>query len=196
MTDDVSRRSFLSEVLAGVGAAAALGAIPRFAEAHAHAVRQLASPAKSFQFFTEAEATELAAVCEQIIPSDPGSPGAREAGAIYFTDYALGKLQPELQPLFREGLRDLAAEAHKTDPSKRFSELTSDQQIAVLGRMESTEFFKRSREYTILGFLGDPKHGGNRNEVGWKHIGFDNLGMYKPPFGYYDAELLAGKKEE
>ena len=68
--------------------------------------------------------------------------------------------------------------------------------LAVLTSMESTEFFKRSREFTILGFLGDPKHGGNRNEVGWKHIGFDNLGMYKPPFGYYDAALLSGKKEE
>jgi gluconate 2-dehydrogenase gamma chain len=196
MNDDVSRRSFLSEMLTGVGAAVALGAVPQFAEAHAHAVRQLASPARSFQFFTQAEATELAAVCEQIIPSDPDSPGAREAGAIYFTDYAVGKLQPELQRVFREGLKDLAAEAHKTDPSRRFSELTSDQQIAVLTSMESTEFFKRSREFTILGFLGDPKHGGNRNEVGWKHIGFDNLGMYRPPFGYYDAALLSGKKEE
>src|SRR3979411_1261346 len=115
MNNDLSRRSFLSEMFTGVGSAGALGAVPQCAEAHAHAVRQLASPAKSFQFFTQAEATELAAVSEQIIPSDPDSPGAREAGAIYFIDYALSKLQPELQQLFREGLKDLAVEAHKTD---------------------------------------------------------------------------------
>jgi gluconate 2-dehydrogenase gamma chain len=97
--------------------------------------------------------------------------------------------------VFREGLKALSAEAQKIDPSKRFSGLTSDQQIAVLKSIESAEFFKRCREYTVLGFLGDPKHGGNRNEVGWKHIGFENTAMYEPPFGFYDAELLSGKKE-
>jgi gluconate 2-dehydrogenase gamma chain len=48
---------------------------------------------------------------------------------------------------------------------------------------------------TVLGFFSDPKHGGNRDQIGWKLIQFDNAGMYEPPFGYYDAELLANKKE-
>ena len=56
------------------------------------------------------------------------------------------------------------------------------------------EFFRRAREYTIIGFLGNPKRQGNRDELGWKYIGFENPGMFSPPFGYYDAELLSGKK--
>jgi hypothetical protein len=46
-----------------------------------------------------------------------------------------------------------------------------------------------------MGFLADPKYGGNRDQVGWKHIGFDNLEMYEPPFGFYDAEVAAAKKD-
>jgi gluconate 2-dehydrogenase gamma chain len=132
----------------------------------------------------------MEAFCEQIIPSDDG-PGAREAGSIYFIDYALAQTEPHLQPVFREGIKSLAS----TSAPKAFSDLTSEQQIAVMKKMESTEFFKTARAYTIIGFLGDPKHHGNRDEVGWKYIGFENAGMFEPPFGYYDAELLSKKKE-
>jgi gluconate 2-dehydrogenase gamma chain len=193
--EDGSRRAFLSRMLAGAGAGVALGSLPRFAEAFEHAALQRESTTKTLHFFTRREATELSAVCAQIIPSEEGSPGATEAGVIYFVDYALANLQPELKPLFGTGLRNLTAEAHKIDRGKVFSQLTSEQQIAVLKQIESTDFFKRAREYTMAGFLGDPKYGGNRNQVGWKHIGFDNRGMYAPPFGFYDAEVAAGKKE-
>ena len=60
---------------------------------------------------------------------------------------------------------------------------------------EASDEFKTLRAYTIIGFLGDPKYGGNRDEIGWKYIGFENAGMFSPPFGYYDAELLSNKKE-
>jgi hypothetical protein len=35
--------------------------------------------------------------------------GAREAGAIYFIDYVLSQTEPDLQPIFRTGLKELAA---------------------------------------------------------------------------------------
>jgi gluconate 2-dehydrogenase gamma chain len=132
---------------------------------------------------------QMEAVCEQIIPSDDGS-GAREAGAIYFIDYALSLTEPHLQPLFRDGLKQLA----EASAPQSFSELTAERQIGVLKKLEATPFFQRAREYTILGFLGNPKRQGNRQELGWKYIGFENPGMFSPPFGYYDAELLSGKK--
>jgi gluconate 2-dehydrogenase gamma chain len=194
MHDEHSRRTFLYQVLAGAGASMAMSVFPQLVEAHQHAARKLAAPDNKFHFFAPAEAKEMAAVCDQIIPSEQDAPGAREAGAIYFIDYAVSKAEPDLQPLFRNGLKDLAAEAHKIDPAKRFSELASDQQIAVLKRIELSEFFQQARKYTIIGFLGDPKHGGNRDELGWKYIGFENPGMFQPPFGYYDAQLLADKK--
>lgn len=119
-------------------------------------------------------------------------PGAREAGAIHFIDYALSQTEPHLQPDFRAGLKELAAACA---PDK-FNELGAPQQIAVLKKLESTEFFTRALQYTILGFLGNPVRHGNREQVGWKYIGFENPGMFTHPFGFYDAEYLSEKKKD
>jgi gluconate 2-dehydrogenase gamma chain len=190
MTED-SRRAFLSRLLAGTGAAVVFGALPDFSLAHEHAAAQVPSGENKFAFFTPEEARQMEAVCEQIIPSDDG-PGAREAGAIYFIDYALSQTEPHLQPLFRAGLKELAAACA---PDK-FNELGAPQQIALLKKLEQTEFFARARQYTILGFLGNPVRHGNRDQVGWKYIGFENPGMFTHPFGYYDAEYLSEKKKD
>jgi gluconate 2-dehydrogenase gamma chain len=184
-----SRRAFLSRLLAGTGAVVAFGALPDFSLAYDHAAAQVNGGANKLVFFTPEEAQQMEAVCEQIIPSDDG-PGAREAGAIYFVDYALSQTEPHLQPIFRSGLKELAAACA---PDK-FNELGTSQQIVVLKKLEQTEFFARARQYTILGFLGDPARHGNRDQVGWKYIGFENPGMFTHPFGYYDAEFLSEKK--
>jgi gluconate 2-dehydrogenase gamma chain len=188
--DENSRRAFLSRLLAGTGAAMALGALPDFSLAHEHALAQLSAGGNKFAFFILEEARQMEAVCEQIIPSDDG-PGAREAGAIYFIDYAVSQTEPHLQPVFRAGLKQLAAACA---PDK-FNELGAPQQIALLKKLEQTEFFARVRQYTILGFLGNPARHGNRDQVGWKYIGFENPGIFTHPFGYYDAEYLFEKKQ-
>ncbi len=188
MNED-SRRAFLSRLLAGTGAVVAFGALPDFSLAYDHAAAQVNGGANKLVFFTPEEAQQMEAVCEQIIPSDDG-PGAREAGAIYFVDYALSQTEPHLQPIFRSGLKELAAACA---PDK-FNELGTSQQIVVLKKLEQTEFFAHARQYTILGFLGDPARHGNRDQVGWKYIGFENPGMFTHPFGYYDAEFLSEKK--
>jgi gluconate 2-dehydrogenase gamma chain len=188
MNED-SRRAFLSRLLAGTGAVMAFGALPDFSLAYDHAAAQVNGGENKLVFFTPEEAQQMEAVCEQIIPSDDG-PGAREAGAIYFIDYALSETEPHLQPVFRSGLKELAAACA---PDK-FNELGTSQQIVVLKKLEQTNFFARARQYTILGFLGDPARHGNRDQVGWKYIGFENPGMFTHPFGYYDAEFLSEKK--
>jgi hypothetical protein len=134
MNED-SRRAFLSRLLAGAGAVVAFGPLPDFSLAHDHAAAQVNAGESKFAFFTPEEARQMEAVCEQIIPSDDG-PGAREAGAIYFIDYALSQTEPDLQPIFRAGLKDLAAACA---PDK-FSELSATQQIAALKKLERTEF--------------------------------------------------------
>ncbi|MEA3007032.1 MAG: gluconate 2-dehydrogenase gamma chain [Acidobacteriaceae bacterium] len=188
MNED-SRRAFLSRLLAGTGAVVAFGALPDFSLAYDHAAAQVNGAENKLVFFTPEEAEQMEAVCEQIIPSDDG-PGAREAGAIYFVDYAVSQTEPHLQPIFRSGLKELAAACA---PDK-FNELGTSQQIVVLKKLEQTEFFAHARQYTILGFLGDPARHGNRDQVGWKYIGFENPGMFTHPFGYYDAEFLSEKK--
>lgn len=177
-----SRRTFL----AGAGALA----LTAITEAHEHVAKQIAARDTNplFYFFTPAEAKEMEAVCAQIIPTDD-SPGAREAGCIYFIDYAVGKLEPDLQPIFRDGLKQLST----ASAPKNFSDHTTEEQITILKKLEPTEFFAKARAYTIIGFLGDPSLHGNRDKIGWKHIQFDDSPMYEPPFGYYDAELLKGK---
>jgi Gluconate 2-dehydrogenase subunit 3 len=188
--DADSRRVFLSRLLAGTGAVMAFGALPDFSLAHEHAAALVTGGENKLVFFTPEEARQMEAVCEQIIPSDD-EPGAREAGAIYFIDYALSQTEPHLQPIFRSGLKDLA---DACTPAK-FSELGVAQQIAVLKKLERTEFFERARQYTILGFLGNPARRGNRDQVGWKYIGFENPGMFTHPFGFYDAEPVSEKKQ-
>src|SRR5215831_4359238 len=155
--DDHSRRAFVSRLLAGSGAAIAWSLFPNLSAAHEHAHTQTQAASSKFAFFTPTEAKQLAAVCEQILPSGDG-PGAREAGAIYFIDYALSQTEPHLQSIFREGLKKLA----EASTPQKFNELTAEQQIASLKKIETTEFFQRARQYTIIGFLGDPKHHGNQ----------------------------------
>lgn len=185
-----SRRIFLSRLMTGTGAVLALGALPEFAAAHKH-VAQMKNGEGKLTCLTAEEARELEAVCERIIPSDQEAPGAREAGSIFFIDYVLTHFEPESQPKVRKTLANVASESSP----KLFSELSTDRQIEILKKLEKTDEFEYVRAYTVLGFLGDPSYGGNHDEVGWRYIGFENPGMFTPPFGYYDAELLAGKKE-
>jgi hypothetical protein len=40
-------------------------------------------------------------------------------------------------------------------------------------------------------------YGGNKDNVGWKLLGLDGLHHgYQPPFGYYDAEYMEGKRDD
>ena len=56
--------------------------------------------------------------------------------------------------------------------------------------------FNLLRAYVLTGFFSDPADGGNKNQIGWKLIGFKDDFYYAPPFGYYDAELLKEKGEK
>ena len=186
--EDLSRRTFVSRVLGGAGSTLLLAQYPYLGEAQAYAAAQQQAPEQTFLFFTPEQAAEIAAVCEQIIPTDD-TPGAREAGAVFFIDYALSKYEPENRQAYLDGLRQLT-EAAKNLGKERFSALSSALQIQVLTNIQKSDFFGMVRMHTILGFVGDPIHKGNRGEVGWKHLGFDAQPMYDPPFGYYDAERL------
>jgi gluconate 2-dehydrogenase gamma chain len=190
MKENLSRRTFVTRVVGGAGSSLLLAQFPYLAEARAHAAAQQDSQAKTFLYFTPEQAAEIEAVCEQILPSDD-TPGAREAGAIFFIDYVLAKYGNEqfgdYRAAYADGLKELAAAARKHGAA-RFSALSSEQQVQVLKEMEKSDFFGLVRFHTVFGFLGDPRHQGNLGEVGWKYIGFDYQPMYDAPFGYYDRE--------
>jgi hypothetical protein len=85
-------------------------------------------------------------------------------------------------------MQEIQQTRHKLFPhSTSIATLTSEQQIELLHAVEKAPFFELLRTHTVWGFVGSPVYGGNRKEVGWKHIGFDDHMQFEPPFGYYDS---------
>lgn len=177
--DGISRRQWL--------AATPLGAAVLAAQEHAHRVMQSGEPA-SFSVLDSVSAREIEAIASQVIPTGD-SPGAREAGVIFFIDRALATFDRDKRDLYTTGLEAAQAQRSTMFPgSKSIAALSADEQIRLLEAIEKTEFFEQVRTHTILGFFGNPSYGGNRNLAGWKLIGFEDRFQFEPPFGYYDAE--------
>ena len=184
-----SRRSFLAGSAAGLSSAWMASNWAGILAAQEHARRAAASGSPGrFEFFSPEQATEVESLAAQIIPTDD-TPGAREAGAVYFIDRALTTFDRHQQDVYTQGLGNLKAKTQEVFPgATKFSGLSSDQQIQVLKAIEKTPFFAQIRTHTITGFLANPEYGGNRNEIGWKLIGFEGKFHHEPPFGYYDGE--------
>jgi len=141
----------------------------------------------AFKTLSDDEAKEIEAFVEQIIPTDD-TPGAREAGVIYFIDRVLGAERSDLLPAIREGMTNLTERARRAHGSGTlFSNLAAGDQIALMKQIEETEFFASLRFLTMAGMFTHPSYGGNRDRIGWKLIGFDDRHFWQPPFGYYDA---------
>jgi gluconate 2-dehydrogenase gamma chain len=135
---------------------------------------------------TSFEATEVEAIAAQIIPTDD-TPGAHEAGVVYFVDGAFDTFMSGAVPGFRAGLEGFQSSVRERFPSVRtFSELQPPQQIEALRDAESSPFFGLIRYLTIAGMFALPAYGGNRDNIGWRLIGFDDRHVWQPPFGYYD----------
>jgi len=177
----ISRRRWLAVSPLGAGWAAVLAA-----QEHAHSVMRSAAPA-AFTVLSLAEAMEISAIAGQIIPSGD-SPGAREAGVVYFIDRALATFDSDKRALYTKGLEEAERKRAELFPrSKSIAELHADQQIQLLRAIENTEFFDQVRTHSIMGFFGNPSYGGNRGLAGWKLIGFEDRFHFEPPFGYYDG---------
>ena len=192
---DPSRRAFLQDAGALLGGSWIAMSLPALLS-----TAQLACQAKengaAYQVLTLAEAGELEAIAAQIIPTDD-TPGAREAGVIHFIDQALDTFMAGAVDPLRAGLDDFLANVRTQHAEvNAFSELPDDQQIAALKEIETTPFFGLMRYLTIAGMFSLPSHGGNRNEVGWQLLGFENRHAWQPPFGYYDENYDAEEATE
>jgi gluconate 2-dehydrogenase gamma chain len=203
MINDLSRRDFLTRAGGAVTAVWLSTHWPAIiaASEHAHQAAKSAAPPK-FQFFSPEQAAEIDAFTARIIPSDE-TPGAREAGVIYFIDRALTTFAADDQKTYLEGLPELQARVRELFPSvEKFSSATAEQQDQVLHTFDEKSeygrsfrpdakdklFFETVRVHTIVAFLIDPDSAGNRDGVGWKAIGRDREHMFQPPFGYYDKD--------
>lgn len=190
-TDHFSRREF-------VGGVSALGAVwltaaacardsspPADSAAHAPAADVPAPPQQLVHFSAE-QAADIDAVASRIIPTTD-TPGAHEAGVVYFIDRTMTTFAKEQAPMFDKALVDLRKSVQsKHGAGATFSKLTPEQQDALLKKMEDGEFFGAMRFATIAGFLSLPKYGGNKDFIGWNVVGQEHVFEFKPPFGWYD----------
>jgi gluconate 2-dehydrogenase gamma chain len=205
MTNDLTRRDFL---LRGCGSITAIWVSahwPALLSAAKHARESTQSTAApTFDFFSPEQAAEIDAITARIIPTDQ-TPGAHEAGVVYFIDRALTTFAVDDQKTYREGLPELHARVREIFPSlDKFSGATPEQQDQVLHSFDDEQqtgptrpyrqnaaaksFFDTLRRHTIIAFLLDPDAGGDPNGVGWKLIGRERQHMFQPPFGYYDKD--------
>ncbi len=86
--------------------------------------------------------------------------------------------------VFRVGIAGLDQAARQAHGAS-FADLAPPQQDALLsdaehgkldfGALPSAVFFGALLDATMEGFFGDPIHGGNRDKVGWKLVGFPGV---------------------
>ncbi len=144
---------------------------------------------------TETEWATVEAIMGRIIPTDH-EPGAIEARCVNFIDKALAHEDAQARPLYELGIAGTEQVAQRRF-ARPFPKLTPAEKDLVLvaleqgdapgwpeGTVSSAAFFATVRAHTILGFLADPKYGGNRDFAGWKVVGYPgprhHLGGYTP----------------
>jgi gluconate 2-dehydrogenase gamma chain len=140
------------------------------------------APKSRWRALSEEEAATLAAACDQVIPPDE-DPGAAQAGVVSFIDRQLATRQKGDLGAWQQGIRALDATARRRH-GRPFAELASEAQVALLRSLEDgsvdradwidadpTRFFATLRRYTMMGFYGDPRHGGNKDRVAWTMLG-------------------------
>ncbi|MGE5819777.1 MAG: gluconate 2-dehydrogenase subunit 3 family protein [Deltaproteobacteria bacterium] len=143
--------------------------------------------------FEPHQKTTLEAATDRIIPADR-DPGARQAGVVDYIENALGSYDAEHAPLYADGIRQLDRLASERFTSESFVSLRPEQQDEILAQLDKVRspFFTLLVEHTMQGFYGDPRHGGNRDGVSWKMIGFPGPCRpegYRSPLGWYDANI-------
>lgn len=153
-----------------------------------------ASEVATFTTFSPREGADFEAFAARIVPSDD-TPGAREAGSVYFADRALQNVLSDVLPIIQGGLGSLAERVvalHGEDAV--FSELGEAEQDAIVAAVEQEDpgFFFFGRVLVTVGLICNPAYGGNRDQVGWELIGFQPTYAYQPPFGYYDRDEHGG----
>ena len=119
----------------------------------------------------------LRAVLSRLIPADDLGPGAVQAGVDGYIVAALGGALAALAGDYRAGAA--VDEESLREAGSRFADLDACRQDELLARWAQRApdgargglggFFEMVREHAIEGFLGDPRHGGNRDHAGCPH---------------------------
>ncbi len=130
----------------------------------------------------------LDALVSRILPSDDG-PGAREAGVVAFIDRQLSSPPlAVLAPVVVELAKRIDLHAEKVH-GRAYADLPHADQDAILTKLSRAELslslperplYEALHSLTLEGFLSDPNHGGNLEQVGWKYVRFAEPVLREP----------------
>ncbi|MFK7865501.1 MAG: gluconate 2-dehydrogenase subunit 3 family protein [Pseudohongiellaceae bacterium] len=182
-----SRRSFLKKSTALAKGSFIALTVPTIVAACRQAEKTQSAATPQLSTLSDIEGREIKAIAARIIPTDE-TPGANEAGVIYFIDAVLGDNREDEYGRVRVALREIQASSALKFGASYFYELSEQQQDAVLTEMESTPFFATMRYLTIAGMFSLPEYGGNKDKIGYQLIGFNDVHAWAAPYGYYDAD--------
>ncbi|MDJ0976865.1 MAG: gluconate 2-dehydrogenase subunit 3 family protein [Planctomycetota bacterium] len=119
----------------------------------------------------------LAAVLDRLMPSGgPKSPGARDVNAIGYFDalFVNDEISDNVQALILWGLDKLKRQAQSAHGTPDLQRLDAAKLDALIKGMENDRdgirWMRATLEFVIECLFGDPVHGGNPNEIGWKWI--------------------------
>lgn len=189
MSHALSRRAFLAaSAAAGRGSLIAL-TLPMILTACSRATEAMLEGGR-LHTFTADEAKELDAIAARIIPTDE-TPGAREAGVVYFMDYVLGDERDKELAAVRQGLAELQSASASTYGEPTFSSLDAASQDRLLTCIERGEFFQTLRFLTVAGMYALPEYGANPERIGNALSGFEARHAWQSPYGFYDADYAA-----
>lgn len=194
ISEDLTRRTFLQASGSLAGSALMRAGLPTFV-ALSQSACSARDAAAAFENISNAQARELIAIAARILPTTD-TPGATEAGAVYFFDKAFGSFLADAADSKREQMAEFQAGVATAYPgAELFSALNTADQDEYLQSVEDTPFFQSTRFLTIAGVFGMASWGGNRDDIGWKLVGMDGPPhTWEPPFGHYDAEYMEGLK--
>ncbi len=186
--EDLSRRLLLRAIAATLGAAAMPAGWTEIALAAADTA---AHGDEKFSFFSAADAADVDAVAAQIIPTDD-TPGAREAGVIYFIDRALATFFSQLASDYRAQLADFQAAFRKQHPAgdrPRSRRSPSEQQIEFLKTVDRTPFFDSDAAAHAARHVHDAqvRRQSRRHRLEAARLRRSST-SFQPPFGFYDRD--------
>jgi hypothetical protein len=188
-TAQTTRRDFFVDLMRTAAASALAIQLPMLAT-----LEGCARHTEPFAHLTPSEARAMRAFAAQILPSEAGSPGAEEAGVVYFVDRAFGDpFFADMVPVVQAGLAQLDALARAAGARQGFSSLSQADQVAIIRRIANGPFFASARTLVLIGAFADSSYGGNRGGVGLTMMGMEHRPSYTAPFGWYDAQSAADR---
>jgi len=196
----VKRRGFLAGVVAAVGATLAGIAGVLIGRRRGKPEAAPACEPAPMAAIPRRYQTTLAALCGRLFPDDPETPGAGEAGVMRYLlrELGRGELAGTLRLVMRGAAQlDRLSAAHH---GGNFAAARGEQQDAIIAamlrgegaapRFDPARFIETMVSLTLEGMFADPRHGGNRDGVGWRLIGY---AMHPPyPQACHDGAGLGG----